>query len=79
MAAPAYGAILLSIGLAVLAPSVLRGLLRRLERPLTVRLAAGGYLAALNLRHRAAELSGVLMPLTLFTGIATGSLGHETS
>ncbi|MFC8565079.1 FtsX-like permease family protein [Streptomyces sp. NPDC057245] len=74
MAAPAYGAILLSVGLAVFSPGLLRVLLDRLERPLGAVFGASGQLAVHNMRRRATELSGVLMPLVLFTGMATGTL-----
>ncbi|WP_371600584.1 FtsX-like permease family protein [Streptomyces sp. NBC_00564] len=69
MAPAAYGAILLSVGFALLSPRLLKGLLDRLT--LT---SPSGYLAVRNLRRRAAELSGVLMPLILFTGMATATL-----
>ncbi|MFC6019287.1 FtsX-like permease family protein [Plantactinospora solaniradicis] len=74
MAAPAYGAILLSVGFAVLSPLLLRALLGRLGRPITALFGASGYLTVLNLRRRAAELSAILMPLILFTGMATATL-----
>ncbi|MFJ1602447.1 FtsX-like permease family protein [Streptomyces sp. NPDC088253] len=69
MAPPAYGAILLSVGCALLAPRLLEGLLERL--PLA---GPSGYLAVRNLRRRAAEMSGVLMPLILFTCMASATL-----
>ncbi|SFF29364.1 FtsX-like permease family protein [Streptomyces mirabilis] len=69
MAPPAYGAVLLSVGCALLAPRLLEGLLDRL--PLT---GPSGYLAVRNLRRRAAEMSGVLMPLILFTCMASATL-----
>ncbi|MGQ4387686.1 FtsX-like permease family protein [Streptomyces sp. SAS_270] len=69
MAPAAYGAILLSVGFALFAPRLLGGLLDLL--PLS---GPSGYLAVRNMRRRAAELSGVLMPLILFTGIATATL-----
>ncbi|MCW8097285.1 ABC transporter permease [Streptomyces tauricus] len=69
MAPPAYGAILLSVGLALLSPRLLRALLGRL--PLT---GPSGYLAVRGLRVRVAQLSGVLVPLTLFIGMATATL-----
>lgn len=69
MAPAAYGAILLSVGFALLAPRLLAGLLGLL--PLT---GASGWLAVRQLRERAGQLSGVLMPLILFTGMATATL-----
>ncbi|MFE6184925.1 FtsX-like permease family protein [Streptomyces sp. NPDC056465] len=74
MAFPAYGAILLSVGFAVLAPSLLGLLLGLLRGPLAAVGGAGGYLSARNLRRRGAELAGVLMPMIIFTGTATATL-----
>lgn len=74
MAPPAYGAIFLSVGLAVFAPELLRAVLGLLERPLSVLFGASGYLTVHNLRQRAGELSGVLMPLIVFIAIATATL-----
>ncbi|MFI7500669.1 FtsX-like permease family protein [Streptomyces sp. NPDC049687] len=74
MAAPAYGAILISVGLAVFSPLLLRAVLGRLGRPLVTLFGASGYLAVHHMRRRAAELSGMLMPLVLFTGMATATL-----
>ncbi|MFE3031837.1 FtsX-like permease family protein [Streptomyces canus] len=69
MATPAYGAILLSVGCALLAPRLLRGVLDRL--PLT---GASGWLAVRNLRRRADHLSGILMSLILFTAVSVATL-----
>ncbi|TRO56905.1 ABC transporter permease, partial [Streptomyces sp. IB201691-2A2] len=69
MAPAAYGSILLAVGFALLSPKLLRALLDRL--PLT---GPSGYLAVRTMRERAAQLSGVLMPLILFTGMATATL-----
>jgi putative ABC transport system permease protein len=69
MAAPAYGAILLSAGFALLSPRLLKGVLDRL--PLT---GASGWLAVRNLRRRADHLAGILMSLILFTAVATATL-----
>ncbi|MEU9170589.1 FtsX-like permease family protein [Streptomyces sp. NPDC048420] len=69
MAAPAYGAILLSVGFALLAPRLLKGVLDRL--PLT---GASGWLAVRNLRRRADHLAGVLMSLVLFTAVSVATL-----
>lgn len=69
MAPPAYGAILLSVGFALLAPRLLEGVLNRL--PLS---GASGWLAVRNLRERAGHLAGILMSLILFTAVATATL-----
>ncbi|WP_330262646.1 FtsX-like permease family protein [Streptomyces griseorubiginosus] len=69
MATPAYGAILLSVGFALLAPRLLKGVLDRL--PLT---GASGWLAVRNLRRRADHLSGILMSLILFTAVSVATL-----
>lgn len=69
MAPAAYGSILLAVGFAFLSPKLLRALLDRL--PLS---GPSGYLAVRTMRKRAAEMSGVLMPLILFTGMATATL-----
>ncbi|WP_327235469.1 ABC transporter permease [Streptomyces sp. NBC_01317] len=74
MAAPGYGAILLSVGFAIFSPALLRGLLKMFERPITALAGASGYLTVHTMRHRAAQLSGLLMPLVLFTGTATAAL-----
>ncbi|WP_274561100.1 ABC transporter permease [Streptomyces spiramyceticus] len=74
MAPAAYGAILLAVGFAVFSPVLLGGLLGRLGRPIIALFGASGYLTVHNMRRRASELSGVLMPLILFTGMATGTL-----
>lgn len=74
MAPAAYGSILLALGLASFSPVLLRALPARLQ-PLPGALGgAAGELAAHNLRQRAAQASGVLMPLILFTGMATATL-----
>ncbi|GHH00983.1 transporter [Streptomyces lanatus] len=69
MAPAAYGAILLSVGFAMLAPRLLEGVLNRL--PLN---GASGWLAVRNLRERAGQLAGILMSLILFTAVATATL-----
>ncbi|MET9497085.1 FtsX-like permease family protein [Streptomyces sp. NPDC006552] len=74
MAAPAYGAILLSVGLALVSTNLLRAVLGRLDPLLTALAGASGYLSVRTLRRRAPELSGILMPLILFTAIATATL-----
>ncbi|MFI8304765.1 FtsX-like permease family protein [Streptomyces sp. NPDC085927] len=69
MAPPAYGAILLSVGFALLSPRLLRGLLDAL--PLS---SASGWLAVRNLRERSGRLAGTLMSLILFTAVSTATL-----
>lgn len=69
MAPPVYGSILLAVGFALLSPKLLRALLGRLPQA-----GPSGYLAVRGLRVRAAQLSGVLVPLILFTGMATATL-----
>jgi len=63
-----------SIGLALFAPVLVRWVSAVLG-PLVRGLGgAGGYLANLNLRQRTGQSAGVLMPIILFVGLATGSL-----
>jgi putative ABC transport system permease protein len=69
MAPPAYGAILLSVGCALMAPRLLDGILDRL--PLS---GPSCWLAVRNLRQRAGHLAGILMSLILFTAVATATL-----
>ncbi|MER7054022.1 MULTISPECIES: ABC transporter permease [unclassified Streptomyces] len=69
MAPPAYGAILLSVGFALLSPLLLRGVLARL--PLN---GASGWLAVRNLRERAGHLAGILVSLILFTAVSTATV-----
>ncbi|MFI6007339.1 FtsX-like permease family protein [Streptomyces sp. NPDC051243] len=69
MAPPAYGAILLSVGFALMAPRLLEGVLDRLPAG-----GASGWLAVRNLRERAGHLAGILMSLILFTAVATATL-----
>lgn len=69
MAAPSYGAIMLSVGLALLAPRLLKGLLDRLSLS-----GASGWLAVRNLRQRAPQLAGILVSLILFTSVSTATI-----
>ncbi|OSP42354.1 MULTISPECIES: ABC transporter permease [unclassified Streptomyces] len=69
MAPAAYGAILLSVGFALLSPRLLKGVLRRL--PLS---GASGWLAVRNLRERSGELAGILVPLIMFTAVSTATI-----
>ncbi|MER5964641.1 FtsX-like permease family protein [Streptomyces sp. NPDC002057] len=74
MAPAAYGAIVIAVGLALLAPLVLRSLTGRFAGLLAGLAGVSGYLTAHNLRQRAAQQSGVLMPLIVFTGMATATV-----
>ncbi|GGQ76043.1 FtsX-like permease family protein [Couchioplanes azureus] len=74
MAAPAYGAVLLAVGFGVFSPYLLRVVIGPSERLLSRVFGAGGHLAVLNTRQRTARLSEVLMPLVVFTGLATVTL-----
>lgn len=74
MAPPAYGSILLAVGFAVFSPVLLRGLLAVVGRPLAALGGASGYLTVCNMRRRATDLSGMLMPLILFVGVSTATL-----
>lgn len=63
-----------SIGLALFAPLLVRWVSAVLG-PLVRGLGGpGGYLASLNMRQRTGQAAGVLMPVILFVGLATGSL-----
>lgn len=67
-------AIWFSIGLALLAPALVRRVTAFLARPLRRLGGASGYLTAENVRQRSHQMAGALMPIILFTGIATGTL-----
>lgn len=61
-----------SMGLALLAPVLLRGAAALVSGPLA-RTGPAGYLAAYNTRRRAGLLAGTLMPVIVFVGIGTGT------
>ncbi|MFE0444641.1 FtsX-like permease family protein [Streptomyces fungicidicus] len=69
MVPPVYGAILLSVGLALAAPRLLKGVLGR-----WAPRGASGWLAVRNLRQRTGELAGILTALVLFTAVSTATL-----
>lgn len=73
MAAPAYGAILLSVGFALLSPRLLKGVLDRL--PLS---GASGWLAVRNLRERASHMAGILVSLILFTAVSSATITMQS-
>jgi ABC-type antimicrobial peptide transport system permease subunit len=63
-----------AIGLALLAPALLRVTLAVVERPLRALGGACGYLAVQNVRQRGPQMARAVMPIVLFTAIATGTL-----
>jgi ABC-type antimicrobial peptide transport system permease subunit len=66
--------IVFSIGLALLGPLLVRRVTAALAWPLRWTAGAGGYLTVQNVRQRTNQLATALMPIILFTGIATGTL-----
>jgi len=66
--------IFVAIGLALLAPDLVPAITRRVAGRLEPLAGASGYLAGLNVRERGREMAGMLAPIVLFTGIATGTL-----
>ncbi|MGW4829257.1 FtsX-like permease family protein [Amycolatopsis japonica] len=73
MAIAGQGAILAAIGFALLSPALLGPIAAVLAAPLR-RAGVSGHLTAAHLRVRGRQLAGVLVPIILFTGIATGTL-----
>ncbi|MDT0202281.1 FtsX-like permease family protein [Nocardioides sp. AE5] len=65
--------ILVGVGLAVLAPTLLRWTAVTL-RPLVGRFGVAGHLAAFNTSRRAHVLGGVLAPVIVFTAASVGTL-----
>ena len=63
-----------SIGLALLAPELLRLVTAVLGAPVRVLGGVAGELAVLRVHARARQLAGAVMPVLLFTGIATGTV-----
>ncbi|MFD5247511.1 FtsX-like permease family protein [Amycolatopsis sp. NPDC058340] len=73
MAIGGQGAILSAIGFALLSPALLGPIAAVLAAPLR-RAGVSGRLTTAHLRVRGRQLAGVLVPIILFTGIATGTL-----
>ncbi|OXM54253.1 FtsX-like permease family protein [Amycolatopsis alba] len=73
MAIGGQGGILAAIGFALLSPALLGPIAAVLAAPLR-RAGVSGHLTAAHLRVRSRQLAGVLVPIILFTGIATGTL-----
>jgi len=63
-----------SLGLALLAPWLLRAVTAVLAGPLRLIGGSSGELAALNMRQQAGQMSGAVMPVILFTGITTATV-----
>jgi putative ABC transport system permease protein len=74
MAVAGQAAIMSAIGLAVLAPALGRAGIAVLAVPVRALAGVSGYLTVLNIRQRGNQMGGVLVPIILFTGIATGTL-----
>ncbi|WP_222723130.1 ABC transporter permease [Actinomadura alba] len=66
--------IVFAIGLALLGPFLVRRVTAALAWPLQWVAGVGGYLTVQNVRQRTNEMATALMPIILFTGIATGTL-----
>ncbi|MFR9797765.1 FtsX-like permease family protein [Streptomyces sp. MS06] len=65
--------ILVAIGLALLAPALMRGVTALLDGPLQRFGGVSGYLTVQNVRRRADRIGTALMPVILFTGIGSGT------
>jgi putative ABC transport system permease protein len=63
-----------SIGLALFAPELLRLVTAALAFPVRRAGGAAGELAVLGVRQRTQLLSGAVIPVAMFTGIATGTV-----
>ena len=63
-----------AIGLAILAPGLVRKVTARLAGVLERGGGASGYLAAQNIRRRTRQMAGMLIPIIAFTAVATGTL-----
>ncbi|MEY9858484.1 putative ABC transport system permease protein [Catenulispora sp. GAS73] len=74
MASAGQACILTSIGLALLAPALVR-IAGRVLGPLMRR--GGGYLAEAELRLNSRQAASVLMPVILFVGLANGTLYEQ--
>ena len=72
-------AIWFAIGLAILAPALLRAATRVVAGPLQRFGGASGYLTVENLRHRTQQMAGALMPIVLFTAIAAATITMQAT
>ena len=71
-------AIWFAIGLALFAPVLIRAATTVVAGPLERLAGASGYLTVLNLRQRTTQLAGALIPIILFTGIATATISMQS-
>ncbi|MBA0051380.1 FtsX-like permease family protein [Streptomyces sp. AJS327] len=76
-AAAGPAVIAVSVGLALLAPALTRFGAALLGRPLSLLCGAAGQLAVCGVRHRIRRLSAAVLPIVLFTGVGTGTLGMQ--
>lgn len=63
-----------AIGLALLAPALVRRVTAVLAAPLQRFGGVAGYLTVQNMRHRSGQMATAVMPIILFTAIGTGTL-----
>ncbi len=63
-----------AIGLALLAPALLRGAVAVLAGPVRALGGVSGELTVANVRRGAGHLAGAAMPIILFTGISTATI-----
>ena len=66
--------IMCAIGLALFSPVLIRRFTGLLAGPLGLLAGASGHLTVQNIKARTNQLATALMPIILFTGIATGTL-----
>ncbi|MET8681530.1 FtsX-like permease family protein [Streptomyces sp. NPDC004647] len=69
-----FASIFFAVGLALLGPTIAKGLTAVLSPLLRAISGLSGYLAALNTRARAVRMAAVITPVMLLTGIATANL-----
>lgn len=70
--------IVTAIGLALFAPALVRAATGIVAGPLQRLGGASGYLTVLTARQRTGQLASALMPIILFTAIATGTVYMQT-
>ncbi len=63
-----------AIGLAIVAPALIRMVIAVVAGPLQRLGGVAGYLTVQNMRQRAKQMASAVMPIILFTGIGIGTL-----